>query len=339
MGEVIQTADTRTVLCGIELDNPVIPASGTFGFGYEFAALYDINCLGTFSFKGTTREARFGNPTPRIADCTAGMINAVGLQNPGVDDVIAQELPRLRACFRKPVMANVSGFSVEEYAYTCERLGREPQVGWLEVNVSCPNVHGGGMSFGTDPAAAASVVRAVRAVTDKPLLVKLSPNVTDIVTIAKACEAAGADGISLINTLLGMRIDKRTRRPVLANRMGGFSGPAIFPVALRMVYQVAGAVGIPVVGMGGVSSASDVIEMMMAGACARRGRCRQPRESLCLPRYHRRPPPRHGYVRHTCPARHHRRGTVTAPSTVPAPQGAGDIFPPKKPTRISENGG
>ena len=268
MGEVIQTADTRTVLCGIELDNPVIPASGTFGFGYEFAALYDINCLGTFSFKGTTREARFGNPTPRIADCTAGMINAVGLQNPGVDDVIAQELPRLRACFRKPVMANVSGFSVEEYAYTCERLGREPQVGWLEVNVSCPNVHGGGMSFGTDPAAAASVVRAVRAVTDKPLLVKLSPNVTDIVTIAKACEAAGADGISLINTLLGMRIDKRTRRPVLANRMGGFSGPAIFPVALRMVYQVAGAVGIPVVGMGGVSSASDVIEMMMAGACA-----------------------------------------------------------------------
>lgn len=264
----MQTADTRTVLCGIELDNPVIPASGTFGFGYEFAALYDINCLGTFSFKGTTREARFGNPTPRIADCTAGMINAVGLQNPGVDNVIAQELPRLRACFRKPVMANVSGFSVEEYAYTCERLGREPQVGWLEVNVSCPNVHGGGMSFGTDPAAAASVVRAVRAVTDKPLLVKLSPNVTDIVTIAKACEAAGADGISLINTLLGMRIDKRTRRPVLANRMGGFSGPAIFPVALRMVYQVAGAVGIPVVGMGGVSSASDVIEMMMAGACA-----------------------------------------------------------------------
>ena len=268
MGEVIQTADTRTVLCGIELDNPVIPASGTFGFGYEFAALYDINCLGTFSFKGTTREARFGNPTPRIADCTAGMINAVGLQNPGVDDVIAQELPRLRACFRKPVMANVSGFSVEEYAYTCERLGREPQVGWLEVNVSCPNVHGGGMSFGTDPAAAASVVRAVRAVTDKPLLVKLSPNVTDIVTIAKACEAAGADGISLINTLLGMRIDKRTRRPVLANRMGGFSGPAIFPVALRMVYQVAGAVKIPVVGMGGVSSAEDVVEMMLAGATA-----------------------------------------------------------------------
>ncbi len=268
MGEVIRTADTRTVLCGIELDNPVIPASGTFGFGYEFAELYDINCLGTFSFKGTTREPRFGNPTPRIADCTAGMINAVGLQNPGVDAVIAQELPRLRTCFRKPVMANVSGFSVEDYAYTCERLGREPQVGWLEVNVSCPNVHGGGMSFGTDPDAAASVVRAVRAVTAKPLIVKLSPNVTDIVAIARACEAAGADGISLINTLLGMRIDKRTRRPVLANRMGGFSGPAVFPVALRMVYQVAGAVGIPVVGMGGVSSASDVIEMMMAGACA-----------------------------------------------------------------------
>ncbi len=268
MGEVIRTADTRTVLCGIELDNPVIPASGTFGFGYEFAELYDINCLGTFSFKGTTREPRFGNPTPRIADCTAGMINAVGLQNPGVDAVIARELPRLRTCFRKPVMANVSGFSVEDYTYTCERLGREPQVGWLEVNVSCPNVHGGGMSFGTDPDAAASVVRAVRAVTAKPLIVKLSPNVTDIVVIARACEAAGADGISLINTLLGMRIDKRTRRPVLANRMGGFSGSAVFPVALRMVYQVAGAVGIPVVGMGGVSSASDVIEMMMAGACA-----------------------------------------------------------------------
>jgi dihydroorotate dehydrogenase (NAD+) catalytic subunit len=268
VGEMNQAADTRTELCGIELDNPVIPASGTFGFGYEFADLYDINCLGTFSFKGTTREARFGNPTPRIAECTAGMINAVGLQNPGVDAVISRELPRLRSCFGKPVMANVSGFSVEDYAYTCERLGKEPQVGWLEVNISCPNVHGGGMSFGTDPAAAASVVRAVRAVTDKPLIIKLSPNVTDIVSIAKACEEAGADGISLINTLLGMRIDKRRRRPVIANRMGGFSGPAIFPVALRMVYQVAGAVGIPVVGMGGVSSASDVIEMMMAGACA-----------------------------------------------------------------------
>ena len=235
----MQTADTRTVLCGIELDNPVIPASGTFGFGYEFAALYDINCLGTFSFKGTTREARFGNPTPRIADCTAGMINAVGLQNPGVDDVIAQELPRLRACFRKPVMANVSGFSVEEYAYTCERLGREPQVGWLEVNVSCPNVHGGGMSFGTDPKAAAAVTRAVKDAVKKPVIVKLSPNVTSIADIAKACEDAGADGISLINTVMGMRLDLKARKPLLANSTGGMSGPALFPLAVRMVWQVA----------------------------------------------------------------------------------------------------
>ena len=255
-------------LCGIPLENPVIPASGTFGYGYEFAELYDINILGAFSFKGTTRDPRFGNPTPRIAECTAGMINAVGLQNPGVDRVIAEELPRLAACFHKPVMANVSGFSVEDYAYTCERLDREPQVGWLEVNVSCPNVHGGGMSFGTDPKAAAEVTRAVKAVTKKPVIVKLSPNVTDIVSIAKACEDAGADGISLINTLLGMRIDLKTRRPVIANTMGGFSGPAIFPVALRMVYQVAKAVSIPVVGMGGVSSAEDVIEMMLAGAAA-----------------------------------------------------------------------
>ncbi len=255
-------------LCGIEMDNPVIPASGTFGFGYEFAELYDINQLGTFSFKGTTREPRFGNPTPRIAECTAGMINAVGLQNPGVDKVIAEELPKLKACFHKPVMANVSGFSVEDYAYTCERLDKEPQVGWLEVNVSCPNVHGGGMSFGTQPEAAAEVVRAVKAVTTKPVIVKLSPNVTDIVAIAKACEAAGADGISLINTLLGMRIDLRTKKPVIANKMGGFSGPAIFPVAVRMVYQVAHAVSIPVVGMGGVSTAEDVIEMMLAGATA-----------------------------------------------------------------------
>ncbi len=255
-------------LCGIEMDNPVIPASGTFGFGYEFAELYDINQLGTFSFKGTTREPRFGNPTPRIAECTAGMINAVGLQNPGVDRVIAEELPKLKACFHKPVMANVSGFSVEDYAYTCERLDKEPQVGWLEVNVSCPNVHGGGMSFGTQPEAAAEVVRAVKAVTTKPVIVKLSPNVTDIVAIAKACEEAGADGISLINTLLGMRIDLRTKKPVIANTMGGFSGPAIFPVAVRMVYQVAHAVSIPVVGMGGVSTAEDVIEMMLAGATA-----------------------------------------------------------------------
>lgn len=255
-------------LCGKELDNPVIPASGTFGYGYEFAELYDINCLGTFSFKGTTKEPRFGNPTPRIAECTAGMINAVGLQNPGVDKVISEELPKLKKCFNKKVMANVSGFSVDEYAYTCEKLDSQEQVGWLEVNVSCPNVHGGGMSFGTDPKAAAQVTKAVKAVTKKPVIIKLSPNVTDIVSIAKACEDAGADGISLINTLLGMRIDLRTKKPVIANTMGGFSGSAIFPVALRMVYQVSSTVNIPVVGMGGVSSAEDVIEMMLAGATA-----------------------------------------------------------------------
>ncbi len=255
-------------LCGITLDNPVIPASGTFGFGYEFAELYDINVLGTFSFKGTTKDPRFGNPTPRIAECTAGMINAVGLQNPGVEKVISEELPRLAQCFHKPVMANVSGFAVEDYAYTCERLDKKEQVGWLEVNVSCPNVHGGGMSFGTSPEAAAEVTRAVKAVTTKPVIIKLSPNVTDIVSIAKACEEAGADGISLINTMLGMRIDMRRRAPVIANKMGGFSGSAIFPVAVRMVYQVASAVSIPVVGMGGVSSAEDVVEMMMAGATA-----------------------------------------------------------------------
>lgn len=255
-------------LCGEELDNPVIPASGTFGYGYEFAELYDINCLGTFSFKGTTKEPRFGNPTPRIAECTAGMINAVGLQNPGVDKVISKELPKLKKCFNKKVMANVSGFSIDEYAYTCEKLDSQEQVGWLEVNVSCPNVHGGGMSFGTDPKAAAQVTKAVKAVTKKPVIIKLSPNVTDIVSIAKACEDAGADGISLINTLLGMRIDLRTKKPVIANTMGGFSGSAIFPVALRMVYQVSSAVNIPVVGMGGVSSAEDVIEMMLAGATA-----------------------------------------------------------------------
>ena len=255
-------------LCGIELDNPIIPASGTFGFGYEFAELYDINILGTFSFKGTTKEARFGNPTPRIAECTSGMINAVGLQNPGVDNVIGVELPKLAKCFNKKVMANVSGFSVEEYVYTCEKIDKCEQVGWIEVNVSCPNVHGGGMSFGTSPEAAAEVTRAVKAVTTKPIIIKLSPNVTDIVSIAKACEAAGADGISLINTLLGMRIDLRTRKPIIANKMGGFSGAAIFPVAVRMVYQVAHAVNIPVVGMGGVSSAEDVIEMMLAGATA-----------------------------------------------------------------------
>lgn len=255
-------------LCGIPLDNPVIPASGTFGYGYEFAELYDINALGTFSFKGTTKEPRFGNPTPRIAECTAGMINAVGLQNPGVDKVISEELPKLQKCFHKPVMANVSGFSVEDYAYTCAKLDACGQVGWLEVNVSCPNVHGGGMSFGTDPKAAAEVTAAVKKVTRKPVILKLSPNVTDIVSIAKACEDAGADGISLINTLLGMRIDLNRKRPVIANTMGGFSGSAIFPVALRMVYQVAHAVKIPVVGMGGVSSAEDVVEMMLAGATA-----------------------------------------------------------------------
>lgn len=259
---------TNVNLCGIELDNPIIPASGTFGFGYEFAELYDINVLGTFSFKGTTKEPRFGNPTPRIAECESGMINAVGLQNPGVDKVISEELPKLKKCFNKKVMANVSGFSVEEYVHTCSLLDKCEQVGWLEVNISCPNVHGGGMSFGTSPEAASEVVRAVKAVTTKPVIVKLSPNVTDIVAIAKACEDAGADGISLINTMLGMRIDLRTRKPVIANKMGGFSGKAIFPVALRMVYQVAHAVKIPVIGMGGVSCAEDVIEMMLAGAVA-----------------------------------------------------------------------
>ena len=262
------SVNTKVTLCGIEMDNPVIPASGTFGFGYEFAELYDINVLGTFSFKGTTKDKRFGNPTPRIAECSMGMINAVGLQNPGVDAVIAEELPRLAKCFNKKVMANVSGFSIEDYAYTCEKIDKCDQVGWIEVNVSCPNVHGGGMSFGTSPEAAAEVTRAVKSVTTKPIIIKLSPNVTDIVAIAKACEAAGADGISLINTLLGMRIDLKKKAPVIANKMGGFSGPAIFPVAVRMVYQVSHAVDIPVVGMGGVSSAEDVIEMMMAGATA-----------------------------------------------------------------------
>ena len=260
--------DTRVNLLGIELANPVIPASGTFGFGYEFAEIYDINILGSFSFKGTTAEPRFGNPTPRIAECEMGLINAVGLQNPGVDKVISEELPKLKKCFNKPVMANVSGFSVEEYVHTCALLDKEEQVGWIEVNISCPNVHGGGMAFGTSPEGASEVVRAVKAVTTKPVIVKLSPNVTDIVAIAKAVEAAGADGISLINTLLGMRINLRTKKPVIANKMGGFSGPAIFPVAVRLVYQVAHAVKIPVIGMGGVSSAEDVIEMMLAGATA-----------------------------------------------------------------------
>lgn len=260
--------NTKVTLSGIELDNPVIPASGTFGFGYEFAEIYDINELGTFSFKGTTKEPRFGNPTPRIAECTAGMINSVGLQNPGVDRVIAEELPRLSRCFHKKVMANVSGFSVDEYAYTCEKLDKEPQVGWLEVNVSCPNVHNGGMSFGTSTEAVKEVVKAVKSVTTKPVYMKLSPNVTDIVSIAKACEDAGADGISMINTLLGMRIDLKTKQPVVANKMGGFSGSAILPVAVRMVYQVYEAVEIPIIGMGGITTAEDVIEMMLAGATA-----------------------------------------------------------------------
>ena len=261
-------AELKTTLCGIEMDNPIIPASGTFGYGYEFAELYDINCLGTFSFKGTTKDPRFGNPTPRIAECTAGMINAVGLQNPGVEKVISEELPKMRKVFHKKVMANVSGFAIEDYAYTCAKLDKEDCVGWLEVNISCPNVHGGGMSFGTSPEAAAEVTKAVKAVTTKPVIMKLSPNVTDIASIAKACEEAGADGISLINTMMGMRIDIARRRPVIANRKGGFSGAAIFPIAVRMVNDVANAVKIPIVGMGGVSTAEDVIEMMMAGASA-----------------------------------------------------------------------
>ena len=259
---------TRVNLLGIELDNPVIPASGTFGYGREFAELYDINILGTFSFKGTTLKPRLGNPLPRIAESASGMLNAVGLQNPGVERVISEELPYLATIFHKPVMANVSGFSIDEYAETCRRLDECDQVGWLEVNISCPNVHHGGMSFGTDPAMAAAVTKAVKAVTTKPVIMKLSPNVTDIASIAKACADAGADGLSLINTLMGMRISLATRRPVIANTTGGLSGPAVFPVALRMVYQVAKAVDIPVVGMGGVSSAEDVIEMLLAGATA-----------------------------------------------------------------------
>lgn len=260
--------DLRVNLAGMEMDNPVVPASGTFGYGKEFNDFYDINILGSFSFKGTTKDARFGNPTPRIAECSSGMINAVGLQNPGVHHVIEHELPELKKFFNKKVIANVSGFSIDDYAYTCELLDKEEQVGILEVNVSCPNVHGGGMSFGTSPECAAEVTRAVKAVTEKPVFIKLSPNVTDIASIAKACEDAGADGICLINTLLGMRIDIKRRMPVIANKMGGFSGDAVFPVAVRMVYQVAKACNIPVMGCGGVSSAKDVIEMMMAGATA-----------------------------------------------------------------------
>ena len=260
--------NTSVDLLGIELKNPVMAASGTFGYGYEFADLYDINILGSFSFKGTTQAPRFGNPTPRIVECESGMLNSVGLQNPGVDKVIKEELPKLKKCFHKPVMANVSGFSIDEYAYTCEKLDEEEQVGWIEVNISCPNVHGGGMGFGTDAKTAAEVTRAVKSVTKKPIIIKLTPNVTDIASIAKACEEAGADGISLINTLLGMRIDLKSKKPILANKMGGFSGNAVFPVALRMVYQVYEAVDIPIIGMGGISCAEDVIEMMLAGAAA-----------------------------------------------------------------------
>ncbi|MBR2479431.1 MAG: dihydroorotate dehydrogenase [Clostridia bacterium] len=260
--------NTKVSLCGIELTNPIIPASGTFGFGAEFAEIYDINVLGSFSFKGTTAEPRFGNPTPRIAETPSGMLNAVGLQNPGVDHVIAEELPMIKKIFNKPVMANVSGFSINDYVTACEKLDSQEQIGWLEVNISCPNVHGGGMSFGTSAEAAAEVTRAVKAVTKKPVIMKLTPNVTDITEIAKACEAAGADGLSLINTLTGVRISLKNRRPILANVTGGLSGPAVFPVALRCVWQVYKSVNIPIVGMGGISSAEDVIEMMMAGATA-----------------------------------------------------------------------
>ncbi|MEG0996579.1 MAG: dihydroorotate dehydrogenase [Clostridia bacterium] len=259
---------TAVTLSGWALDNPIIPASGTFGYGEEFSKWYDINMLGTFSFKGTTLEPRFGNPTPRIAECTSGMLNAVGLQNPGVQHVLANELPKLATFFHKKVIANISGFSVEEYVECCRLMDGQPQVGLIELNVSCPNVHGGGMAFGTCPENAATVTRAVKAVTTKPVYVKLSPNVTDIVAVAKACEDAGADGLSLINTLLGMRIELKTQKPILANQMGGFSGPAIFPVALRMVYQVARAVRLPIIGMGGVATAEDVLEMMLAGASA-----------------------------------------------------------------------
>ncbi|MDP4132459.1 MAG: dihydroorotate dehydrogenase [Bacillota bacterium] len=260
--------DTKITLSGLALDNPIIPASGTFGYGYEYAELYDINMLGSFSFKGTTKEPRFGNPTPRIAECSEGMINSVGLQNPGIEKVIEEELPKLKKCFSKKVIANISGFSIEEYVHCCEKIDGEKQVGLIEVNISCPNVHNGGMAFGTSPESAFEVTKAIKEITKKPVYMKLSPNVTDIVSIAKACEEAGADGLSLINTLLGMRIDLKTKKPVIANKMGGFSGRAIFPVALRMVYQVYEAVSIPIIGMGGISKAEDVIEMMLAGARA-----------------------------------------------------------------------
>lgn len=260
--------DTKVDFCGLTLDNPIIPASGTFGYGFEFSRLYDINILGSFSFKGTTKDERFGNPTPRIAECTAGMINSVGLQNPGVDKVISEELPKIKNRFSKKLVANIGGFSIDEFVYCAEKLDKEDQVGILEINISCPNLHAGGENFGNNPAAAAEVTKAVKAVAKKPVVIKLSPNVTDIVSIAKACEEAGADGISMINTLLGMRIDLRTKKPIIANKMGGFSGPAIKPVALRMIYQVYDAVNIPILGMGGVQNAEDVIEFMLAGATA-----------------------------------------------------------------------
>lgn len=260
--------DLSTNLSGIELSNPIIPASGTFGYGYEFAEIYDINILGSLSFKGTTKDPRFGNPTPRIAESPSGIINSVGLQNPGIEKVISDELPKLRKCFKKPIIANISGFSKEEYQYCCEKINSEEQVEIIEVNISCPNVHNGGMSFGTSAKAAEEITRAVKAVTTKPVYMKLSPNVTDITEIAKACEAGGADGISLINTLMGMRIDLKKKKPTIANVMGGFSGSAIFPVALKMVYQVYDTVSIPIIGIGGVSSCEDVLEMMLAGASA-----------------------------------------------------------------------
>lgn len=260
--------DTSVTLSGVVLDNPIIPASGTFGYGYEFAKLYDINVLGSFSFKGTTKDERFGNPTPRIAECTGGMINSVGLQNPGIEKVISEEMPKIKECFKKKVIANISGFSIDEYKYVAEKISGEKQVGIVEVNISCPNVHNGGMSFGTDENSAYAVTKAVKEVCAKPVYMKLSPNVTDIKKIAKACEEAGADGISLINTLMGMRIDVKMRKCVVANKMGGFSGSAIFPVALRMVYEVFETVKIPIIGMGGVSCAKDVLEMMLAGASA-----------------------------------------------------------------------
>ena len=297
-------------LSGLKLDNPVVPASGTFGYGNEFRDFYDINILGSFSFKGTTREPRFGNPTPRIAECEAGMINAVGLQNPGIDAVIAEELPRLKSFFHKPVIANISGFSIEEYAYCCERIDREEQVGIIEVNVSCPNVRHGGMSFGTSPECAAEVTRAVKTVTTKPVYIKLSPNVTDIVSIARACEEAGADGICLINTLLGMRIDVRCRKAVIANTMGGFSGAAVFPVAVRMVYQVAKACSVPVMGCGGVTTARDVIEMMMAGATAVQVGAANLVNPLCLEGDRRSPCRRDGAAGDRAAERHYRNRRI-----------------------------